>query len=189
MYINTYYAKDREELERNIRAWIATLEMLQGLHKRGYRTINEAWRSVCTKQVTKRELDKFAAMLGDKVEARKDSHSWEWFSKWGGNREVSFSVIGESWRDNLKILTVTIGEDLNIGRHYCGNSLNIEEHTIESLILNCEKNVAEYNEALKLFDTIDERVKAYEAELKEAIDQAYNRHIREIDSLVYSRSI
>lgn len=188
MRFYTYEKQKREDIEKRIKEYRATKEALQGLHKRGYRTINEAWRFVCKTQCTKRELDKFAALFGDKAESRKDSHSWDWFSKYGGSREVSIVIVGDSWRDNLKVLTFSVSEDLNIGRHYCANSLNVDDHTIEELINQCVTSIERNESALIQYDTVDAKIEAYEQAISDAVSKAYNDHLIGLDSIINSKS-
>lgn len=189
MHINTYTPRPIDEITHAIESWKASLSMLENLKARGFETINEAWRSIVKTQVTKRELDKFAKLLGEGIEARKDTHSWDWFSKWGGKREVTFRQLGESWRQNKTILTIAIDENLNIERHYCGNSLNIAEHTIQSLLDTTRKSIEEYESALKLQGTVKKRIEDYEEALRLQVDNLYQLYIKEVDALVYSQSI
>jgi DNA repair exonuclease SbcCD ATPase subunit len=189
MYINTYGPRNIEEIETSLESFRASLSMLTSLQEKGFKTINDAWRTVCKTQVTKRDLEKFAALLGDEVEADKDSRSWEWFSKYGGTRTVTFYTSGNSWKANKKILTMAIKEDLNIERHYCGGSYNIEEHTIDSLISACKESIKDYEKALTLKDSIDQRIKDYEAALKKAVEEAFDTHIKPVYVLVNSRSV
>lgn len=189
MRINSYEQRKTDDVNQYLAEYRASLEMLEALKIKGFNTINEAWRSICKTQCTKRELDKFASLLGDKIEARKDSHSWDWFTKWGGTRHVEFKYIGETWKDNRKVLSMSIKEDLNVERHHCGGSYNIEEHTIDSLIETCKKSIKEYEEALPLLASIPQCIADYEKEIEEAVSRAYDKHIKQIDSLVYSKSI
>ncbi len=178
MYISTYTAQPKYEIEKRIESYKLSLEILEALELKGFKTINEAWRTIVKTRITKRELDKFSKLLGEKV---------RWSTQRYGNG-YEFEIRGDTWQSNRLVLTVSL-EELDIGRHYCGDSYNMDDHTIPFLIATCIESIAKNQKAMKLYDSIKMRIEAYENLIEESVKEAHAKYIEDIQSLVHSKSL
>jgi len=182
MRINTY--TKREDLSETLRKIELSLEALNSIKDKGFKTINDAFLSVVKNQLTIRELDKFSKLFGERAIIKKDSWSWDMYSK----NTLSYRYIN-LYIDNLKIGQFTIDRFNKIERHYVGNSYNLEEHTIQNLIKANEEYLQRLKHQLDFEAEIDRRIKDYEKYIETKVNEAYQLYIKDIEDLVYSRSI
>ena len=185
MYINTYVKRNKSEVINTIEALELSLKAFNNLKDKGFKTINEAFKSVIGKQVTKREYKKFAALLGDNITFLEDTYS---------ANHLDFVDSSKSYQGRVSILRLTLrhatdSELFTINRHHTIGSLNLEEHTIESLIADNSKALAEYKKQFKLIDSVESRIANYESDLEQAIKDLQEKHISDIKKLVNSKSI
>lgn len=152
--------------------------LLNSIHKRGHETLGEFIAEFTTKTFTLTNCNKIGKALsedGFEVQLIRDEFS----RTWGSSTDFKFKV-----NDSRDVLVFSLDkETLKVGRHYTHTSLNVVEHTILSLIKECEAGIEDYKKAIENHHLVEASIKAYEMEVEQAVKNAYKKHILPIREL------
>ena len=140
--------KEKEKLRELYKITQLSLTALKNIEQKGFKTLNQAWLSVVKNQITTKKLDKFAKLFGEGVTIKKEAWSWDFYKKYKVKSRFAHLHFNED-----KIGSITINESNKIERHSIGNSLNLREHTVASLIQKNEKYIG-------LFKKLEQRLKS-----------------------------